>query len=248
MLSATAPAGASSVIVSVDWTGGTVVQGQSQSGFVDDVDLEGLGSPPTTSVWAFAGSGDWNVSGNWSTGAVPNGPGQEADFGSIITANQNVYTDIAVTAGILNFNNAHTYVIDGAGSSTLQAATGSAQVIVQAGTQEINVPTTIASNTVFNVSAGTTLLIADPLTINSGKSLTTIGTGDRDVSIHRDASDRRGAGHPQFDSCRRACPAGYCHDNIGDAYRHIPAGAAARQPVPRRFNQQLDQQARYQQQ
>jgi len=114
-LSATAPAGATSVVVSFDWTNGTSTAGQ-QSAFVDDADLEGLGSPPTTTIWSVAGSGDWNASGNWSTGSVPNGPGQEADFFGAITANHNVYSDIAITAGILNFNNANTYVIDGAGS------------------------------------------------------------------------------------------------------------------------------------
>ncbi len=60
---------------------------------------------------------------------------------------------------------------------TLQAATGNAQVIVQAGTQEINLPLTIASNTVFNVSSGATLVIGNPMTINAGESVTSSGTG-----------------------------------------------------------------------
>ena len=105
-----------------------------------------------------------------------NSVGVEADFGSIILGSHNVYTDLPVTVGTLNFNNSHTYLIDGVGSLTLQTTTGNAQVIVQAGTQEINLPLTLASNTVFTVSSGATLMISDPMTINAGKSLTSTGT------------------------------------------------------------------------
>jgi hypothetical protein len=78
----------------------------------------------------------------------------------------------------MNFNNSNTYEISGAGSLTLQTSVyANAQVIVQAGTQEINLPTTIASNTVFNVASGATLIIANPLTINPGQALSTTGGG-----------------------------------------------------------------------
>jgi hypothetical protein len=126
--------------------------------------------------WITNGSGDWNNGANWN-GIIPNAVGAEADFFGAITANHTVYTDQAVTVGTINFNNTNTYEITGTGSLTLQASTGSAEVIVQNGTQEINLPTTIASNTIFNVAGGSTLVIADPLTINSGKTLTTSGNG-----------------------------------------------------------------------
>ncbi len=48
---------------------------------------------------------------------------------------------------------------------------------MQNGTQEINIPTTIASNTVFNVASGASLIIANPLTIDSGDKITQSGGG-----------------------------------------------------------------------
>ncbi|MGA2440140.1 MAG: PEP-CTERM sorting domain-containing protein, partial [Tepidisphaeraceae bacterium] len=88
-----------------------------------------------------------------------------------------VFTDIPITVGTLNFSNTHTFEISGTGSLTLQGTSGTAQVIVQSGTQEIDLPTTIASNTTFNVATGATLVIAAPITIDSGDSITQTGGG-----------------------------------------------------------------------
>ncbi len=176
-ITANAPTGAAQVEVIFDWVGGSTVSGQAQSAFFDEADLEGAGIAPTNSEWAVAGSGDWNVNGNWTNGSVPNGVDAEADFFGAITANHTVYSDIAVTVGTIHFNNPNTYVIAGAGSLTLQVSTGNAQVIVDQGTQEINIPTTIASPTVLNVASGATLVMADPITVNSGQSISQTGSG-----------------------------------------------------------------------
>jgi hypothetical protein len=50
-------------------------------------------------------------------------------------------------------------------------------VVVDQGTQELDLPVVIASNTVFNVATGATLVVANPVTINTGKSLTQTGSG-----------------------------------------------------------------------
>jgi hypothetical protein len=126
--------------------------------------------------WIAAGSGDWNSPSNWS-GVVPNAVGAEADFFGPNSSSHTVFTDLPVTVGTINFNAANTYEITGTGSLTLQTSSGNAQVIVQQGTHEINLPTTIASNTVFNVASGANLIVANPLTINSGESLTQSGAG-----------------------------------------------------------------------
>ncbi len=107
----------------------------------------------------------------------PQRRGAAAEFLSSITSNHTVFTDAADTVGTLTFDNANTYEITGTGSLTLQTTSGSAQVNVQEGSQEINLPTTLASNTVFNVSSGATLTIGNPLTINSGVNLTQTGSG-----------------------------------------------------------------------
>jgi len=106
---------------------------------------------------------------------VPNGAGATAEFFGALTADHTVYSDIGISAGTLNFNNAHMYVIGGAGSLTMSVNTGSASILVQQGTQKINLPLTLASNTNMTVAAGATLLISNPVTINAGKTLTKTG-------------------------------------------------------------------------
>ena len=127
-------------------------------------------------TWILNGSGDWQNPGNWG-GTVPNGVGSLATFGNAITSNQTVFTNTAVTVGTLSFDNPNTYVLTGAGSLTLQVASGSAQVDVLNGTQKVNLPLTIASNTTFNVAAGATLKISDPMTVNAGRVVTQTGAG-----------------------------------------------------------------------
>ncbi len=135
-----------------------------------------LATQSSKSAYASTGSGDYNVSGNW-TNAVPNGVDAEADFLGSITANHTVYSDTSITLGKIVFNNASTYVLAGAGSLTLQTSTGSASVDAQAGVQKITLPTTIASNTVFQAESGAKLIIGAPVTVNAGKSLTQAGAG-----------------------------------------------------------------------
>jgi hypothetical protein len=172
-----APTGATQVQVSFDFTGGSTVVGQ-QAAFVDDADLEGAGVPPTIAQWAVNGSGNWNSNGNWTTGSIPNAVDEEADFfGAITTSPQTIFTNSALTEGFLHFNNTNEYVIAGAPALTLQTSTGNAKVNVDQGTAELDLPVIVASNTVFTVAAGANLLVANPITINSGKTLTSTGGG-----------------------------------------------------------------------
>jgi hypothetical protein len=144
-----------------------------------DIEFNGLAitSVLAPQQWIVAGSGDWNNVANWS-GVIPNAVGAEADFFGAITASpQTVYTNLPITVGTLHFNNANEYVIAGAPALTLQATTGNALVQVDQGTDELDLPVTIASNTTFNVASGATLIVANPVTINSGESLTQAGAG-----------------------------------------------------------------------
>jgi hypothetical protein len=133
-----------------------------------------------TSQWSNNGSGNFNVGTNWNSGA-PTGVGAEAEFLGAITSNQVVYTDVPITLGTVVFNNSvASYALTGAvgASLTLQTATGSALVDVQAGTHEINLPLIVASNTTLETDTSTaSLVIANPVTINSGVSVTQTGSG-----------------------------------------------------------------------
>jgi hypothetical protein len=158
--------------------------------------------------WSKTVSGDWNVAANWSGQVVPGSASdtfKEADFLSTgstvggagspaktgISAPSNVYTDTPQTVGTMNFDNANGYVIDGAGSLTLSAS-GGAVVNVLSGVQEINLPLTIASNTTFNVDS--TLKISDPLTINTGTTLTSNGTGHTGTVTYQSIVTVNGSG------------------------------------------------------
>ncbi len=128
------------------------------------------------SVWAST-SGNWNTTLNWANGVIPNAAGAEADLFGAISSPATVYTNVGDTVGTLHFNNANEYVIAGAGALTIQSSSGNALIEVDQGTDEINVPLTLASNTTVNVASGATLIIGNPLTINAGVTLTPTGGG-----------------------------------------------------------------------
>src|SRR5439155_20507867 len=125
--------------------------------------------------WA-TDSGDWNVAANWGENTVPNAANATALFARLGNANQTVYSNSAIKVGTLRFNSTNSYVIAGAGPLTLEAS-GTALIDVLQGNQKINLPTVFASNTNINVASGLTLRITDPVTINSGVSVTQSGTG-----------------------------------------------------------------------
>ncbi|MCS7033760.1 MAG: PEP-CTERM sorting domain-containing protein [Phycisphaerae bacterium] len=207
-----APAGAVQARVSFGWTGGGPGPG-AQSMFWDDVVLDGPGTPPVNS-WAVAGSGEWNVAGNWTLGTIPNGADATAEFLGIITAPSTVYTDVPRVLGSLNINNANTYVITGAGSLTMQTTTGNALIQVGQGTQKINLPLHLANNTTASVAAGATLLIADPLILN-GNTL-----------------NKTGAGTLLIEAPVRSSPGGLLRVSNGTLELNFGAGAAATPSSP----------------
>ena len=174
-IAATAPANATTARIFLGWEDGGTVPG-AQSAFFDDVVFDGPGSPPTGSTWIVDGSGDWTLGGFWSTGTSPNGVDAEANLGAIITSAQTIFANSPITAGTINFDNANTYVLAGAGSLTMQVSSGGAAFNVSQGTHKVNLPLHLGSNTGANVSAGATLFISDPVFLN-GRNLTKTGSG-----------------------------------------------------------------------
>jgi hypothetical protein len=159
---------------------------------------------PTSGIptWNSTGSGDWNNSSNWLKRLIPNAVDAEADFlqpgtssNGGITSHSTVFTDTPVTVGTIKFDNPNTYLIAGTGSLTLAVSTGSASVeVVSPGTHEINLPLTVASNTTFKTdAAGANLIIADPMTINSGITLTTNTSAGGTVSYESTVTLQSGA-------------------------------------------------------
>jgi hypothetical protein len=134
--------------------------------------------PPPPVAWNVSGSGDWNTAANWNPKAVPTGVNTEADFFGAISAPATVFANKADTVGTIHFNNASEYLITGAGSLTVSTTSGTVGLIqVDQATDEIDLPITFASNSSLNVASGATLIFGNPVTVNSGVSVTHTGTG-----------------------------------------------------------------------
>jgi len=142
-----------------------------------DMHFDNLSITNGGSVWSQNASGDWNNASNWTNAIVPNAPGAVADFFGIITTAQTVYSNTPVTAGTVSFNNSNAYVIAGAGSLTLQASTGSAQISVLKGSHTIQLPVTFASNTTLSVAPGSTLNLTNAVTVDASAAITQTGGG-----------------------------------------------------------------------
>lgn len=141
------------------------------------VKAAGIGSPPPPAPqWASPASGDWNNAGNW-IGPVPNAVDAEASFLAAIGSPQTIFTNAPVTVGSLRFDNDHGYQIAGQGSLTIEVSAASGRIEVKRGSHKINLPLFLADNTTADVSEGAALLIADPLTLLSGSTLTKSGAG-----------------------------------------------------------------------
>lgn len=130
----------------------------------------------TANVWNVDAGGDFAASSNW-LGGTPGGVDAAARFLGAITDNRTVAIDSAVTLGSVSFVNAKSYELAGAGSLRLESSAGESLVDVQSGTQSINLPLTVASNTHFAVATDATLKISAPITVAAGKSLRPSGGG-----------------------------------------------------------------------
>ncbi|WP_265593941.1 autotransporter-associated beta strand repeat-containing protein [Haloferula sp. BvORR071] len=95
------------------------------------------------SIWNVDASGNWSAAGNWANGS-PNAIGATAQFDSKITGTQTVTLDSSRTVGLIQFNNANSYAIDGTATLTLNQAVGNAQVDVLLGAHSISTPIQLA--------------------------------------------------------------------------------------------------------
>jgi hypothetical protein len=119
-------------------------------------------------------SGDWHSFANW-VGGVPNGVGAAAYFKGSISAPRTVYADVATTVGTLSFDNVNTYVLAGAGTLSLEVASGSAAVTLVSGSHKVNLPIDFVSDTNVTIASGSTLTIGNPMTIKANKTVTKSG-------------------------------------------------------------------------
>jgi hypothetical protein len=131
-------------------------------------------------TWSNAGSGDWNVSANWtgSVAGVPNGVDGTAVLGPAATGTTFVYSSKPITLGTLIFNNANTYDIAGVSALTFSSSNASSLIQVNQGADKLSIPLNLTNGTTVSVASGASLLVADTVSLFSGVTLTVAGPGN----------------------------------------------------------------------
>ena len=129
-----------------------------------------------TFEWNVDALGDWTVGANWNPTQAPSTNQDTAIFGGVITAARTVVVDSAVTVKHVQFDNANTYVIAGAGSVNLDANTGSAAVTVAQGTHEFQAHVNLVDDSYVDVADDATLEFNNRLSLG-GNTLTKDGGG-----------------------------------------------------------------------
>ena len=138
----------------------------------------------TVAVWNSAGSGVWNSAGNWidtqGTGApgFSGVTGDQATFNGAAGLNADLGNFSPNIAGLTFGPGALNYDITSSGSGVLQLNNGSsnATITVSAGSQTIDAPVQLFSNTAIAPAASATLNISGPIS-GAASSLTLDGGG-----------------------------------------------------------------------
>jgi glucose/arabinose dehydrogenase len=140
-------------------------------------------APPVIATWNVDNDGNWSIGSNWTGGMSPNGAGQSATLGPIITADRALILDVARTVGAITFDNADgRYTIAGPNMLTLDAASGDAAINVTTGSHTISAPVTLADNTTFTVTQDQSNLSITGALTATGRNLTKAGAGTLTVN------------------------------------------------------------------
>ena len=132
-------------------------------------------------TWAVDASGDWGVSGNWNPAEKPDGNTHTAVFGDTITADRTIFTDAAVTAMTIQFDNANSYAVAGQGSVNLEADSGNAAIDVVQGGHQFQAIVNLNSSTDVDVAASSSLAFNNALNLG-GNTLTKTGNGTLEIN------------------------------------------------------------------
>jgi hypothetical protein len=155
--------------------------------YIDDVRVSTTGPAPSSlREWVTPGAGTWTNFTNWSPAFVPDAAGDQALFGTAISAPSTVAVDSAVTVNAIEFNNAITYALAGTGSVTLAGSNPS--ILVSNGNHQFQVRVNFEENTSID-GAGGSLDFNNQIDL-AGNMLSTVGA----VNINHSVVDSIGSG------------------------------------------------------
>ncbi|MBI5273093.1 MAG: autotransporter domain-containing protein [Chlamydiia bacterium] len=125
----------------------------------------------SSAAWNTTGSGTWGTAANWSPVTVPDGAGQTATFGSVITQNSVITLASSVTLGSIVFPGFvnFSYTVTPSGGSGFTISGGTQTISHTQGTVTIEAPIAAPAGT-FAISSTST----SPLTFSNTLSGSTI--------------------------------------------------------------------------
>jgi fibronectin-binding autotransporter adhesin len=135
-------------------------------------------STNASGTWAASGSGNWDTAGNWVNNVIATGAGQTATFGDSIGSGSATVTLIAPeTVGTISFSGSQggSYTLAG-NTLTLDNSGRTALISVNAGTQTINAPITLAAGVTITTATGSTLVIGGTVSGTGGAFVTPSST------------------------------------------------------------------------
>lgn len=144
---------------SLDSTGGldAVEFGDRSIFAAGTMDVDFVRFAPLASEWVAGASGVWHTPEAW-TARIPDAVGAIARLTGSAAAPVTVVLDAPATVGLLRFESAQSYAIDGPGTLSFQAPTGgTAMIVVSQGSHSISAP--IALNSPMQVTGGGTLSV-----------------------------------------------------------------------------------------
>jgi hypothetical protein len=136
--------------------------------WLDNIQVEIIYPEILDLAWSNAAGGSWGVPDNWNPRGVASGNTKNVTFGDVITSNQTIISDTAITAKSVSFDNSNSYAIAGTASLTLEADTGNAALNVSAGSQgdhEVQLDLVLGSNTDVNANSESALTLNGQLNL-----------------------------------------------------------------------------------
>jgi hypothetical protein len=146
--------------------------GLAWSGIPDPLSQPGL----EDGTWFYSKGGSWNNSNYWIGGVVPNGNTQTAILGPLITDSSTLFTNQTVTIKKITFDSSETYALAGTGLLELESNSGSAELEVLQGTQNLQIRVELKDYTNVAIAGGAALEFNNRLDLN-GYSLVKSGGG-----------------------------------------------------------------------